>query len=55
MFEDKLIMFLRLRVLTREIRASHYKRARTLDDGTMVKQTLDKSAIKSYVNAIISL
>jgi Centromere DNA-binding protein complex CBF3 subunit, domain 2 len=48
-------MFLRLQVLSREIRTSHYKRARTLDDGTMVKQTLGRSAIKSYINAIVSL
>jgi hypothetical protein len=48
-------MFLRLQVLSREIRMSHYKRARTLNDGMMIKQTLGRSAIKSYVNVIISL
>jgi Centromere DNA-binding protein complex CBF3 subunit, domain 2/Transcriptional activator of glycolytic enzymes len=53
--ENKLIMFLRLQVLDRELRLSHHKRARTMADGTSIKQTLGRSAIKGYVNAIISL
>jgi Centromere DNA-binding protein complex CBF3 subunit, domain 2 len=48
-------MFLRLQVLHRELRTSHHKRARMMNDGTVIKQTLGKSAVKTYVNAIISL
>lgn len=48
-------MFLKVQVLDRELRTSRYKRTRTMEDGTVIKQTLGKSAIKGYVSALISL
>jgi hypothetical protein len=53
-YKNKLIMFLRLQVLDYKLYLSHYKQAYIIIDKTLIKQTLDRNAIKGYINVIIS-
>ena len=55
MYENKVVWFLNDRVLGREIRASRYTKARTTADSVPVRQTLEISAIKGYVAAVVDL
>jgi Centromere DNA-binding protein complex CBF3 subunit, domain 2/Transcriptional activator of glycolytic enzymes len=56
-YENKVIWFLRDKVLNREIRDSRYKRkaSRTTVEGEQIRQTLGIGAINSYVAAIVDL
>ena len=48
-------MFLNKKVLSRELRTSHYKQSRTTATRKKVQQTLRFDSVDSYVSAIISL
>ena len=53
--KDKLVMFLNKKVLSQELRTSHYKQSRTTATRKKVQQTLKFDSIDSYVSTIISL
>ncbi len=53
--KDKLVMFLNKKVLSQELRTSHYKQSRTTATRKKVQQTLRFDSVDSYVSAIISL
>lgn len=52
--ENKVIWFLRERVFQRQLRRSRYVKSRKNEQGEEIVQTLSRSSIKTYVNALIN-
>lgn len=52
--ELKLVAFLHKSVINRSIQSSWYRKARTDMNGDSIVQTLGRSAIKTYINALVN-